>query len=118
MKQLLKITAVICMAAYFYLSFYPMKLLTDLNLLSTNSVKSDPVVFWEQADKYRSEFNFTKLNDFRILKVAGLGGFYINPKLIPHNFLLFKKYIQYNELHFNLPLTCYKFLLREYTEEG
>lgn len=118
MKQLLKITAVICMAAYFYLSFYPLKLLTNLNLLSTSSKKSDSFVFWEQANKYRSEFSLTKFNDVRILKIAGFGRFYINPKLAPHNFLLLKKYIQNNELHFNLPLICYKFPLSEHSEEG
>lgn len=106
------------MAAYFYLSFYPLKLLADLSLLSTNSVQNDSVALWEQANKYRSEFDLTKLKDFRILKITNFGKCHFNPKLIPHNFLLLKNYIQYNELDFNLPLICYKFPLSEHTEEG
>jgi len=118
MKQLLKMTAVICLAAYFYFSFFPVKLLTDLNLLSTNSARKDSIAFWEQTNRYRSEFDLTKLNDFRVLKIATFGQCYFNPKLIPYNFLLLKNYIQYNELDFNVPLICYKFPLSEHTEEG
>lgn len=118
MKQLPKITAVISMAASFYLSFNPVKIFNDLNLNLTNSAERDSFIVIEKADEYSSGRLFNKTNENKVQKFTCFGKSFFKPNSKPHNVLILKKYIQNNEFHFNLPFVCYKFPLSEPTEEG
>jgi hypothetical protein len=118
MKQLPKITAVISMAAYFYLSLYPIKIFNDLNLDFTNSAQVDSFVVLEKTNGNLSGIQFNKTSEFKVQKFTIFGKLFYKSNSKPHNVLLLKKYIQNNELLFNLPFVCYKFPLSEHTEEG
>ena len=118
MKNLLKITAIFCVATYFYLIFYPIEILNKLNLNSPDPSSEDPITVLEQANSNYLIVNIGKINKINIVSISRTIIHNFKPILKSYDFLLIKTYQKNTDLFFNNPLICYKHPLSEYTAEG
>lgn len=123
MNHLLKrITTFFCIVTFLYSGYYYSYNFYyyshDLSLLSTNFEESDSFIFFDQTKNTQFEINPLKLNVFLVLKNHLINKSAIRENVNPVTFLVLRKYILDNDLHFNIPAICYKVPLSEHTEEG
>jgi len=118
MKTIFNISSIYFVAVHIYFSCFPAALLSEKKLTTIYADLYISSVDLAHCDEYLAEGNILKIAETSVLKFTNSGKLQFKPSLKPREFLFWKKYIQSNELYFNLPLISYKFPLSEHTEEG
>lgn len=119
MKYVIKIAAMYCIAANIFFNLYPIRILSELDFSPSNQVQDHSIVICEQSPEFLARVGPSqKDTDFRPFKLITFGKLHTKASFNHFEFISLKKYIQQNELVFNLPRICFKFPLSEHTEEG
>jgi len=119
MKYWFKIISVVWIATILFFNLCQLRILSELEFAPANPVQDNSFVIYEQSTEYLARINHSqKDTDFRPIKLMSLGKLHTKSSLNQYKFISLKKYIQHNELVFNLPKICFKFPLSEHTEEG
>jgi hypothetical protein len=118
MNHFLKIIIVISLDAYCYSRFYSIKIFNALDLNPANLTARDSFVVLKKSNEHSSSLLFNKTDENKAQKFTSSGKLFYELNSNPQNFLLLKKYIQKNELLFNLFLIYDTFSLREHTGGG
>jgi len=114
MRHWIKITAFISLAVYLYFlpgsPFYFGKWNFEIN--------DSPVEFTiSNLDQLNGSFATIKINP-NIEKSIKIKFVSFKVNLVSFSFSKVKNFLQKEDIHFNLPLICYKFPLSEHTEAG
>ncbi len=110
--------AILSLILYICFLFYPIRILNQVNAEFSVTADEIAIHMLDPSDVILSNSNPNKINILKVERPLSTRSLNIRSYLISHLLPEVKTYFWHNDLHFNLPVICYKFPLSEHTEEG